>query len=60
MVGVPIEGIAIVLGTDRLLDMSRTLVNVTGDMVTATVVERFDAGVGGRPTPVREHPPAPA
>jgi DAACS family dicarboxylate/amino acid:cation (Na+ or H+) symporter len=60
MVGVPIEGIAIVLGTDRLLDMSRTLVNVTGDMVTATVVERFDAGVGGRPTPLRENPPAPA
>jgi DAACS family dicarboxylate/amino acid:cation (Na+ or H+) symporter len=42
MVGVPMEGIAIVLGTDRLLDMSRTVVNVTGDMVTATVVQRFD------------------
>jgi DAACS family dicarboxylate/amino acid:cation (Na+ or H+) symporter len=42
MVGVPVEGIAIVLGTDRLLDMSRTLVNVTGDMVTATIVHRYD------------------
>jgi DAACS family dicarboxylate/amino acid:cation (Na+ or H+) symporter len=42
MVGVPMEGIAIVLGADRLLDMSRTVVNVTGDMVTATVVQRFD------------------
>ncbi|MGE3404547.1 MAG: cation:dicarboxylase symporter family transporter, partial [Vicinamibacterales bacterium] len=41
-VGVPMEGIAIVLGADRLLDMSRTVVNVTGDMVTATVVQRFD------------------
>lgn len=51
MVGVPIEGIAIVLGTDRLLDMSRTLVNVTGDMVTATVVQRFDQpATTGRPT----------
>lgn len=42
MVGVPMEGIAIVLGADRLLDMSRTVVNVTGDMITATVVQRFD------------------
>jgi DAACS family dicarboxylate/amino acid:cation (Na+ or H+) symporter len=47
MVGVPVEGIAIVLGTDRLLDMSRTLVNVTGDMVTATVVHRFDREAQG-------------
>jgi DAACS family dicarboxylate/amino acid:cation (Na+ or H+) symporter len=41
MVGVPMEGIALVLGVDRLLDMARTTVNVTGDMVTATIVERF-------------------
>jgi DAACS family dicarboxylate/amino acid:cation (Na+ or H+) symporter len=42
MVGVPMEGIAIVLGTDRILDMCRTAVNVTGDLVTATVVDRFE------------------
>jgi DAACS family dicarboxylate/amino acid:cation (Na+ or H+) symporter len=42
MVGVPVEGIAIVLGADRILDMCRTVVNVTGDMVTATVVDRFE------------------
>ncbi len=42
MVGVPIEGIAIVLGVDRILDMCRTAANVTGDVVTATVVERFE------------------
>jgi len=42
MVGVPMEGIAIVLGADRILDMCRTTVNVTGDMVTATVVDRFE------------------
>ena len=45
LVGVPAEGVAIVLGTDRILDMCRTTVNVTGDMVTATVVERL-AGRG--------------
>jgi DAACS family dicarboxylate/amino acid:cation (Na+ or H+) symporter len=42
MVGVPVEGIAIVLGVDRILDMCRTTVNVTGDMVTATIVDRFE------------------
>jgi len=40
MVGVPMEGIAIVLGVDRILDMCRTAVNVTGDLVTSTVVAR--------------------
>jgi dicarboxylate/amino acid:cation (Na+ or H+) symporter, DAACS family len=44
LVGVPAEGIAIVLGTDRILDMCRTTVNVTGDMVTALVVDRFERG----------------
>jgi DAACS family dicarboxylate/amino acid:cation (Na+ or H+) symporter len=44
MVNVPAEGIAIVLGADRILDMCRTVVNVTGDMVTATVVDRFEPG----------------
>jgi DAACS family dicarboxylate/amino acid:cation (Na+ or H+) symporter len=42
MVRVPVEGIAIIIGVDRILDMCRTTVNVTGDMVTATIVERFE------------------
>jgi DAACS family dicarboxylate/amino acid:cation (Na+ or H+) symporter len=42
MVGVPVEGIAIVLGVDRILDMCRTVLNVTGDLVTATVVARVE------------------
>jgi DAACS family dicarboxylate/amino acid:cation (Na+ or H+) symporter len=46
MVGAPMQGIAIVLGVDRILDMCRTTVNVTGDLVTATIVNRF-AGVKG-------------
>jgi DAACS family dicarboxylate/amino acid:cation (Na+ or H+) symporter len=50
MVGVPMEGIAIVLGTDRILDMCRTAVNVGGDLVTAAVVDRFE----GRGVPVSE------
>jgi DAACS family dicarboxylate/amino acid:cation (Na+ or H+) symporter len=41
-VGVPPDGIAIILGVDRLLDMGRTVVNVMGDVVAATYVERCE------------------
>jgi len=37
-VGIPIEGLALILGIDRPLDMLRTVVNVTGDTAVATVV----------------------
>ena len=40
MVGVPVEGIGLILGVDRFLDMCRTTLNVTGDLVVATVVSR--------------------
>ncbi|MFT4248091.1 MAG: dicarboxylate/amino acid:cation symporter [Pseudomonas sp.] len=46
MVGVPAEGIGLILGVDRLLDMCRTTLNVTGDLVLATLVAR---GEGGHP-----------
>jgi DAACS family dicarboxylate/amino acid:cation (Na+ or H+) symporter len=39
-VGVPAEGIGLVLGVDRFLDMCRTVVNVSGDLVIAAVVAR--------------------
>jgi DAACS family dicarboxylate/amino acid:cation (Na+ or H+) symporter len=45
MVGVPMEGIAIILGVDRILDMCRTVLNVTGDLVTSTVVARVEGVV---------------
>jgi DAACS family dicarboxylate/amino acid:cation (Na+ or H+) symporter len=38
-VGVPVEGIGVILGVDRILDMSRTVVNVTGDITLAAWVE---------------------
>jgi DAACS family dicarboxylate/amino acid:cation (Na+ or H+) symporter len=41
-VGVPGEGIALILGVDRILDMSRTVLNVTGDLVTSIVVDRWE------------------
>lgn len=40
MVGVPVEGIGMILGVDRFLDMCRTTVNVTGDLAAAVVVSR--------------------
>ncbi len=42
-VGVPPDGIAIVLGVDRLLDMGRTVVNVMGDVVCCAYVERVES-----------------
>ncbi|MBI4614677.1 MAG: dicarboxylate/amino acid:cation symporter [Planctomycetes bacterium] len=39
-VGIPGEGIGIILGVDRLLDMCRTSVNVAGDMAIAACVDR--------------------
>jgi DAACS family dicarboxylate/amino acid:cation (Na+ or H+) symporter len=42
MFGVPGEGIAIVLGVDRLLDMSRTTVNVCSDLSAATWVAKSE------------------
>ena len=40
MVGVPPEGIGLILGVDRFLDMCRTTLNVTGDLAAAAVVSR--------------------
>jgi dicarboxylate/amino acid:cation (Na+ or H+) symporter, DAACS family len=42
MFGVPAEGIAIVLGIDRILDMSRTVVNIIGDLSATTVIARSE------------------
>ncbi len=41
-VGLPAEGIAMILGIDRLLDMTRTAVNITGDAMVSTVVARSE------------------
>jgi len=39
-VGLPMEGIGLILGVDRLLDMVRTAVNVSGDAVVSTIVAK--------------------
>ena len=60
MVGVPPEGIGLVLGVERFLDMCRTTLNVTGDLTAATVISRGEehvpAVVAGEPAVAEAHP----
>lgn len=41
-VGLPVEGIALIIGVDRLLDMTRTAVNVTGDAMVSCIVAKSE------------------
>lgn len=41
-VGLPLEGIALIAGIDRVLDMARTAVNVTGDLMTSVVISKSE------------------
>ncbi len=40
-VGLPLEGIAVILAVDRFLDMIRTSINVWGDLIGAKIIDRF-------------------
>jgi Na+/H+-dicarboxylate symporter len=44
-VGLPVEGIALIIGVDRLLDMVRTVVNVTGDATVSLIVAELEGQV---------------
>ena len=63
-VGLPVEGIALILGVDRILDMTRTAVNVCGDGVVTTIVARaqneFDESTYNDPDAGERLTPAPA
>jgi len=41
-IGLPVEAIGIIIGVDRLLDMTRTAVNVTGDALVTTIVAKSE------------------
>ena len=43
-IGVPPAGIALIMGVDRILDMSRTAINVTGDLVAAKLMDKWIGG----------------
>jgi DAACS family dicarboxylate/amino acid:cation (Na+ or H+) symporter len=49
LIGVPPEGIGLVLGVDRFLDMCRTCLNVTGDLTCAVVVSHGEPADAGSP-----------
>jgi Na+/H+-dicarboxylate symporter len=51
-IGVPPAGVALIIGVDRILDMSRTAVNVTGDVVACAFVDRWVLDPD-EPSPVR-------
>jgi len=52
--GIPASGIALILGVDRILDMLRTTVNVTGDLTACLVMDRW---MGHATADSREHRP---
>lgn len=47
-VGLPVEGIALVAGVDRIFDMGRTVVNITGDAACTIVVSKMEEKGAGR------------
>jgi Na+/H+-dicarboxylate symporter len=49
-IGVPVEGIGLILGLDRILDMCRTIVNITGDASCAMFVAARDGRLAATPT----------
>lgn len=53
-VGIPPAGVAIILGVDRLLDMCRTVVNVTGDMVASVTMAALLKDEAGLPDELQE------
>ena len=44
-VGLPVEGIALIMGVDRLMDMMRTAVNVTGDAAITSIVAKSEGSL---------------
>ncbi|MCF8225878.1 MAG: dicarboxylate/amino acid:cation symporter [Bacteroidales bacterium] len=45
-VGIPVEGLALILGVDRPIDMLRTVVNITGDSTVASIVAKSEGELG--------------
>jgi Na+/H+-dicarboxylate symporter len=44
-IGIPAEGIVIILGVDRILDMVRTTINITGDSAITLIVDKTEGGL---------------
>lgn len=59
-VGIPPSGVVLLLGVDRILDMSRTVINVMGDVVTCCVLERFAGPRVAEPQGQTQNAPSPS
>jgi len=46
--GIPVSGVALIMGVDRILDMSRTAINVSGDLVAAKLMDKWVGGSADR------------
>jgi proton glutamate symport protein len=55
--GLPLEGVAVILGVDELMDMARTSVNVVGNCLAAAVVGRWEGELGAIGTIAAPAPP---
>jgi proton glutamate symport protein len=55
--GLPVEGIAVILGVDELMDMARTTVNVVGNCLASAIMARWEGEWGNEPGPGIEEPP---
>ena len=53
-VGIPSEGVALLMGVDRILDMSRTSINVAGDLVASKLLNRWVGDPQDTKTPADE------
>lgn len=48
-IGIPLDGLAVLLGVDRIPDMARTATNVTGTLTATVVMDRFEDGEAAMP-----------
>ena len=54
--GLPLEGVAVILGVDELMDMARTMVNLVGNCLATAVIARWEGELGTEPSPAARQP----
>ncbi|MEK6542659.1 MAG: dicarboxylate/amino acid:cation symporter, partial [Pseudomonadota bacterium] len=60
MFGLPVEGVALILGIDQFLDMGRTATNVVGNAVATSVITKWEGMLEAEEAEFVEHPHAPS
>lgn len=53
-IGVPLEGLALVLGVERILDMARTTVNIMGDSTAAVILAKAEGELNPPPELIKK------